>query len=72
METNKESFLKRNPIVKFVRESIQELKKVVWPKKREVINKASIVVVSIIVAASLLGAIDYGLSQGIKLLINIK
>jgi len=63
---------KRNFLIKFIAESYQELQKVVWPKRSEVIKKTAIVVVSMVVIAALLGALDYGLSQGVSYLINLK
>ncbi|MDD5731624.1 MAG: preprotein translocase subunit SecE [Patescibacteria group bacterium] len=64
--------MKRNPITSFLKESFGELKKVVWPKRSEVIKKTLIVIISMIVIAALIGALDYGLSAGIEVLINLK
>ena len=59
-------------IINFIKEAYQELKKVAWPKRSEVLQKTIIVVVSMIVVALIIGALDYGLSQGISFLINLK
>lgn len=64
--------LTNNSIARFFKEAYQELKKVVWPKRSEVVKKTIIVVVSMVVIAALIGLFDYGLSQGIEFLINIK
>ena len=61
-----------NILFSFVRESYGELKRVVWPTKKEVVKKTIIVVVSMIVIALIIGAVDYGLSQGVGYLINLK
>lgn len=63
--------LSNNILFKFIRESYQELKKVAWPKRSEVIRKAIIVVVSMIVVAAIIGLLDYGLYQGVKVLLGI-
>ena len=63
---------KRNFLISFISESYQELRKVVWPKRSEVVKKTLIVVVSMIVIASAIGALDYGLSKGVEFLINLK
>lgn len=64
--------MKRSPIISFIKEAIQELKKVVWPKRSDVVKKTIIVIVSMVVVAALIGALDYGLSQGVEFLINLK
>lgn len=63
--------MKRNPITGFIKESYQELKRVVWPKKSDVIKKTIIVVVSMVIIAALIGLLDYGLSQGVGYLISL-
>lgn len=45
-------------IVNFVKESLAELKKVVWPSKEEVYASLKIVIVSILVIALFLGLAD--------------
>ena len=67
----KGNIITNNFAVKFVREAYQELRKVVWPKRKEVYQKTAIVVASIIIIAALAGALDYGLSKGIEVLISI-
>ena len=59
-------------IISFIKESYQELKKVAWPKRAEVVKKTIIVVVSMIVIAAVVGALDYGLQIGMEYLINLK
>lgn len=72
MENKKKGFIKNNPISRFVRESYIELKKVAWPKRSEVIKKTILVFVSMIIVAAIIGALDYGLYQGAKILINFR
>lgn len=68
---SKKNFLVTNPLSKFFSEAFQELKKVVWPKRSEVLQKTVIVVVSMIIIAALAGALDYGLSKGVGFLITL-
>jgi preprotein translocase subunit SecE len=60
-----------NPLTKFIKEALIELKKVAWPKRSEVITKTILVVFSIIIIAAITGALDYGLYAGVKYLIAL-
>ncbi|HBG35500.1 MAG TPA: preprotein translocase subunit SecE [Treponema sp.] len=42
----------------FLKESIAELKKVVWPSREDVVSSVKIVLVSTIVIAAILGLLD--------------
>ena len=55
---------------KFVRESAEELKKVVWPTKDEAVQAAVVVVVFIVVFSLFLALLDFGLSSLVKLVLN--
>jgi preprotein translocase subunit SecE len=55
-------------IVQFVRESIAELKKVVWPSREDVISSVKVVIVSTVLIAVVLGVVDALLLLGIDLL----
>lgn len=50
-------------IASFFKESRQELKKVVWPTKEQVVVSTRVVIVSVIVFAAVLGLVDYLLLQ---------
>ncbi len=57
-------------IIKYIRESRDELKKVVWPSRPETI-KYTLVVIGISVGlAAFLGAVDFGLSTLLDLVIK--
>lgn len=47
----------------FFRESVAELKKVVWPTKQDVFSSIKVVIVSTIIIAVVLGAFDLGFTQ---------
>jgi len=54
-------------IVQFLKDSYAELKKVVWPSREEVGASTKVVIVSVIVFAVVLGAVDFLLLAGIDL-----
>ena len=62
--------IKNSRTLAFLKEAFAELKKVVWPKKGEVIKKTIIVLASMLVIATIIGTLDYGLYQAVKFLIN--
>ena len=57
------------PIFIFLKEAYIELRKVSWPKKKEVVGMVIVIVASIIIGAILIGALDYGLTYGAKTLL---
>jgi len=50
-------------VLRFLREAIEELRKVSWPTGSELYRYTLIVIATVAVIASFIGAIDYGLSQ---------
>lgn len=62
---------KQNPIVKFFKELRSEIKKVVWPSKKKVINNTVVVVVGMCVSALTIWGVDSGLAALFKLIVNI-
>ncbi len=55
-------------LVQFVRDSIGELKKVVWPSQGEVISSTKVVLVSTLIFAVVLGVVDFLLVAGMDVL----
>ncbi len=47
-----------NSILQFIKEARQELKKVVWPSRKQTITSTSVVVIFVIVIAVFLGLVD--------------
>jgi len=60
-----------NPLTRFIKEAIIELKKVAWPKRSEVVTKTILVILSIVIIAAIAGVLDYGLYAGVKFLIAL-
>ena len=50
--------------VKFCKECIGELKKVVWPSREQVFSSIKVVLISTIIVAVILGLFDFGFSEG--------
>ena len=51
--------LSNNKLTNYLRESYQELRKVVWPTKQETINHSLLVIGISLGVATLLGALDF-------------
>ena len=50
-------------VIQFIRESRAELKKVVWPTKEDVLSSIKVVLISTIIIAIILCALDLGFSE---------
>ncbi|MCL2705440.1 MAG: preprotein translocase subunit SecE [Spirochaetaceae bacterium] len=55
-------------IVNFFKESYSELRKVVWPSRSDVASSTKVVIVSTIIFALVLGAVDFLLIIGIDII----
>jgi len=47
----------------FTRETIGEMKKVVWPSRQDVINYSIIVFVMLVLLTAMIGGLDYGFTR---------
>ena len=57
-------------VVQFIKESKAELKKVVWPTKEDVFSSIKVVIISTIIVAVVLGALDLGFSELFRLIMK--
>ena len=57
-------------VFQFFKESKAELKKVVWPTKDDVLSSIKVVLISTIVTALILGALDLGFTQLFRLIMK--
>lgn len=57
-------------VVQFIKEIKAELKKVVWPTKEDVFSSIKVVIISTIVVAVVLGALDLGFSELFRLIMK--
>ena len=60
-----------NFIVRYYRETVGELRKVVWPTREEALRLTAVVLLVITLTAMVLGAFDWAFAQLFKVLINI-
>jgi preprotein translocase subunit SecE len=66
----KASAKKDNVIIKYLKETRAELRKVSWPTRQEALNLTLIVVAFTVFMAALLGIIDYIFAQVFGLIIR--
>lgn len=55
-------------LIRFIKECVAELKKVVWPGRDDVISSVKVVIISTIIVALILGLIDFILSRGMLII----
>ena len=54
------------PVVRFLREVLDELRKVVWPTPGELWRYTMVVVVTVVVIATFIGVVDWGVGEFVK------
>jgi preprotein translocase subunit SecE len=59
-----------NKINNFMKEAIAELKKVVWPTKKELKNSTIVVITTIIIASIFIGLVDIFFTKALTLFIK--
>lgn len=59
------------PLVKYLREAREELQKVTWPSKKQVVHYSIIVIAVCVVFGIYFGGLDYLLNLGLGALINL-
>ena len=57
-------------IIQFIKEVKQELKKVTWPNRREVINSTIVVLIATAVITIFLYVVDIGLDRFVRMIIK--
>ena len=53
-------------IINYIKASIEEMKKVTWPTKKETTNYTFLIIGISLIVASFLGALDYIFSLGLE------
>lgn len=56
-------------IINYFTSSYEEMRKVVWPNRKEVTNHSIIVILSILISMGIIAAIDFGLFNLLQILI---
>ena len=69
MTRARQEVARENRLSRFWRETVAELRKVVWPTREQAINLTIIVVVVVTAMSAFLGTIDYILAQLVKLIL---
>jgi len=59
-----------NKFIQYIKDSRLELQKVVWPKRKSLINSTLVVIFFSLFVAAFLGIIDFGLTKLIQLIIS--
>ncbi|MGB8643914.1 MAG: preprotein translocase subunit SecE [Anaerolineae bacterium] len=62
---------RENRLARFWRETLAELRKVVWPTRDQATNLTIIVVLTVIAMSAFLGVIDLMLSNLVRLIISL-
>jgi preprotein translocase subunit SecE len=55
-------------LIRYLKESRLELKKVVWPSREEVLSSTKVVLISTAIFAIVLGLVDFLLVKGVDLI----
>jgi len=56
----------------FFREIISELRKVIWPTRKELLTYTAVVIVFVTVITTIVAGLDYGFARGILFLFGSK
>ena len=62
---------KKGGIKKYLKDLRSEIKKVVWPTKKQVINNTGIVLTIMVIMGLFLAGVDAGLGAAVKALLNL-
>jgi preprotein translocase subunit SecE len=65
----RQEVIRENRLARFGRETLAELRKVVWPTRAQAVNLTIIVVVTVVAMSSFLGVIDLVLTAAVRLIL---
>ncbi len=60
-----------NPVIRYFREAREELRKVTWPQRREVVVYSALVVMFSIITAAYFGLLDWVFTLGLEKLVKL-
>lgn len=63
--------LKNTKIFKFYEQVIQEVRKVIWPNKKELISSTSVVLFTVFVSSLVFLLLDYSIHSVVAMLLSI-
>lgn len=70
--TKAQAIKEPNAVVRYYRETVGELKKVVWPTRQEAFQLTGIVLIVIVIMATVLGTFDFLFTELFRWLINLR
>jgi preprotein translocase subunit SecE len=56
---------KRTTPVLFVRQVIAELRKVIWPTRKQLVNYTTVTLIFVLIMVGIVSAVDYGLTKAV-------
>lgn len=62
---------KANPITEYIESSLQEIRKVTWPTRQQAVRMTVLVIGFCLVAAIILGAVDFAFNFGYRKLVEV-
>lgn len=62
---------KANPITEYIESSLQEIRKVTWPTRQQAVRMTILVIGFCLVAAIILGAVDFAFNFGYRKLVEV-
>ena len=51
--------------IRFVRESVSELRKVLWPSRNELVTYSFVVIVFVVIMVSIVAGMDFGFARAV-------
>ena len=60
-----------NPLTRYLRETVAELKKVTWPARPDALRLTGLGLVVVIISSLVLGSLDYIFAQVVRFLISL-
>lgn len=64
--------MKKNKLFKYFADSYQELLKVTWPTRKQLIRDTGIVIISAAIVTLVISFVDLGLTKTLEYLISLK
>ncbi len=49
--------------VRFIRESVSEMRKVLWPSRNELVTYSIVVIVFVVIMVAIVGGLDFGFAK---------
>ncbi len=65
----RQEVMRENRLARLWRETMAELRKVVWPTREQAVNLTIIVIATVVAMSAFLGAVDYILTAIVRLIV---